>query len=497
MDMKKYWRAVAGAAAISSLLLTACDNTGTSTSEKGTDLSSIGNEVVTVNFSDNGEVLMNPLMGWQVTMSMQEVIDYGVPEGYGSVLLRQSWDELEPEEGKFEWDLLDQSLAVCKEAGVSIQLGMYLQASDVWNFSGIPDWLWEDYNIPYQIVDSSSFESVDRENYPTKHPLYYDKVYQEKVRNFLTAFAERYPDGTADILDVRFYGLYGEWDAGWNPFDRGGDMDLKRQTLSDMLHIYMDVFKDYKKTKLCIDVAQIPGDEYKWQEYRTEACHDIALENGFAIRCCGVGPGNYSGMPKFVMDEAYSRFNPTNGETWYGWNPDEFDLQQTLDTFYAGHVNTMTFGMAALSADYIRDQNQEMFDTAAKTMGYRLIPREIQYPRSVKAGESFDFTSAWANTGVGLCWRQYPLKLTVRDAEGNEVWSQVDESFSQTQWVKGNKYTVTSTFTVPAELADKQGDYELYISMVDDEGKNAIALPIGETGNKAREYKIGSFAIKA
>lgn len=494
MGLRK--RVTAGLAAASCLLLAACGTPGGEGGESKVDLSKIGNEVVKVNFSDNNEVLQNPLMGWQVTMSMQEVIDYGVPEGYGSVLLRQAWDELEPEEGQFQWELLDRSLEICKEAGVSIQMGMYLQASDVWGFKGIPDWVWEKYDIPYQIVDSSSFESVDRENYPTKHPLYYNKVYQEKVRNFLTAVAQRYPDGTADILDVRFYGLYGEWDAGWNPFDWGGDRDLKRETLSDMLHMYMDVFKDYKKTKLCIDVAHIAGDEYKWQDYRTEACHDIALENGFAIRSCGVGVDNYYGMTKFVMDEAYSRFNPTNAETWYGWNPGQFDLQKTLDTFYSAHVNTMTFGMATLSADYIREQNREMFDSAAKTMGYRLIPREISYPRSVKAGDSFEFVSTWANTGVGLCWRPYPLKLTVLDVQGNEVWSQVDQEFNQTQWIKGKKYTVTSSLTIPAELAEKKGDYELYISMVDDQGKNAIALPVGDTGNKARLYKVGSFAIK-
>jgi len=480
-------------------------NTAHTESDKGNEKSedttaesftkSVEGDKTKVTFTDNDEVLMNPLMGWQITASMDEIIKHGVPDGYGSVLLRQSWDELEPEEGQFKWDKLDASIAVCQKANVSIQLGMYLQASDVYNFPGIPEWIWTKYNIPHQMVNTSSLVDLGRENdYPTKHPQYENKLYQEKAGNFLRAFAARYPDGTADILDVRFYGLYGEWDTGWNPYT-WPSREVKSKALGDWLNMYIDIFKDYKKTKLCIDSIPDAASRDRYTEYRTEARHDIAIANRFAFRTCAIGVNNIAGgITDYLVAESFPH-SPVNAETYYGWDPKNFNLEQTLNTFYQVHTNIVHFGQGVAVADSIRFQNLEAFDKAAKTMGYRLLPEEITYNHNVKPGDTLTISSKWSNLGVGVCWRQYPIKYRLKDEKGNTVYEGYDKRFDQTLWVKGETYDFSSEIKLPEALFGKKAQYEIYISLIDDTGKNAIALPIGYKNNLTREYNIGSVTL--
>lgn len=457
----------------------------------------LGGEHVTVTFQDNNAVLHNPLMGWEVGMRPSDIIMYGIPEDYDYVSIIAPWDELEPEEGQYQWEELDAAISICRKAGVSIQLGLYLQGSDVFGFTGLPEWLWTKYNIPFTIVNSSSFESVDRPDFPTKHPVYYNKVYQEKMSNFLKAVAGHFKDGAVDLLHVRPYGLYGEWDAGWNKFDWKGDFKLKSQTLHELVQIYLDAFKDYNLTRLSIDVPHAEGTDDFYQEYKVECAYDLAMANGWAVRSCGVGPNNnVDTLVIGQMIHEYAPYIPVSGETWFGWDPETFDTDATLETFYGLHANSITFGMWTNSADWQRDDNREMFDEALKKIGYRLLPEKIEYPRSGEAGKEVEIRSSWKNLGVGYCWRQYPAQYSIKDQKGNVVWSYIDTEFDQTTWVEGNTYEVVSKFALPEELNKKTGDYDLYLSLVDHTGKPSIALPIGEA-TESREYKIGSFAVRA
>lgn len=474
------------------LLIGGCAGTGAQPGNKQKEADAMR----VVQFTDNGKVLHNPQMGWEAGASAEELLVYGIPAGYDVIQFRESWDVLEPEEGKYNWDKLDKAIALCKAKGVSVELGMYLQGSDVFGFTGIPDWIWTKYKIPYQIVDTSDFTVLPgRDDYvATKHPLYYNKLYQEKVSNFLKAVAEHYPDGTVDIVYVRPYGLYGEWDAGWNQFDWKGDRELKRKTLRELVQIYADAFQSYKETRLFIDVPAQDGGVDKYRDYKEEAAYDLAMEHGFGIRFCGLGPGNFYGIVGYMIDEHFPR-SPVTSETWFGWEPQTYDVDETLESFYRFRCNVITFGMPVTGTqDIIRDENREMFDTALKTIGYRLLPTTIEYPSSIRAGSETQIYSCWSNLGVGVCWKQYPIRYSLHDAQGKAVWSYTDKAFDQTAWVKGNDYEFTSKVTIPQDIAP--GDYTLRIALVDKDGKARIALPIEKVPD-VREYAIGSVHIYA
>jgi len=447
---------------------------------------------VTMTYTDTDLTLHNPQMGWQILMQIDEVLNYGVPIGYDFVELCASWDRLEPEEGRFDWEKLDLALAKIKTAGVSVELRLYLMQDDVWKYDGVPSWIYDKYNIPFQIVKEVVFPGRD-EPIETKHPVYSDQLYQEKMRNFVNAFAAHYKDGDFDMVDMLSYSMYGEWDCGWNPYDWKGDRELKSKTLHQLVQIYIDAFKDFSLTKIVMCISAVNGGKDKYEDYKIETGHDLAMaQPNFGIRYCGVGDYDAVGMPGHLVDEFFPA-TPVTAETWYGWDPDKYDIDRTLQSFYRYHCNAIAFGMYMGNAELVKASYSDMFKSGLKTMGYRLLPQSLQFPTSVKAGESFTMKSLWSNLGVGVCWRKYPLTLSLQNAKGEVVWTGTDDNFDQTRWVKNQEYAVDSTFTLPADLA--KGDYSLMLSLNSHEGRPAISLPIGSDA-KLRIYNISKFTVK-
>ncbi|MGN0492595.1 MAG: DUF4832 domain-containing protein [Acutalibacteraceae bacterium] len=464
---------------------------------KPAEKTSTKEEIQVVKFKDNDKLLKNPQMGLQSCFMLDEVLVYDIPVGFDSIYIMVPWEQIEPEEGKFNWEKIDAATKKCKEADVSIEMVFFLQASDVYNFTGLPEWLWTDYNIPYQTV-TDVFDSVWRGEVITKHPLYYNKVYQEKVKNYLEAIAARYPDKTWDVLDICVYGLYGEWDAEWNPFDWGGDRELKQKTLNELLQIYLDAFKDYKTTRLCVPIPYKLSNDAESADYLKEIAFDKAIENNLMFRSCGIGANDLSGFTKYVSDRSFPN-SPTSAETWYGWKPEEFDIDATLNCFYQWHTNTIQFAFRPGIAEALYVQYNKQLTDAAKRIGYRLLPTTVEVPANIKVGEEFEIVSTWTNSSFGVCYRRYPIKYTLKDKDGNEVWSAVDEGFDQTKLIKGQKYKFTSTIKLPDEFKNS-GEYGLYISLIDpDTGKDRIALPIDQpkgTDKDSRQYKICDIQIE-
>lgn len=54
-------------------------------------------------------------------------------------------------------------------------------------------------------------------------------------------------------------------------------------------------------------------------------------------------------------------------------------------------------------------------------MGYRLVPFQIQYPRSVGRKGDFIVKSQWVNRAAGRAVRDYELRAVLTDQDGGET----------------------------------------------------------------------------
>ncbi|MDZ4801011.1 MAG: DUF4832 domain-containing protein, partial [Bryobacteraceae bacterium] len=144
----------------------------------------------TVRPADTGEALRNPAMGWAFHHYDNSIEKYGLDlapsdtvddfPGASVIYLRLAWSYLEPEEGKFNWSIVDT-----------------------------PAQRWIDKG--FQVA----FRFSCAENGPIWEPDYNDPVFLDKLGHFLAAAAARY-DGNPEVafIDIGSFGVWGEGHTG-------------------------------------------------------------------------------------------------------------------------------------------------------------------------------------------------------------------------------------------------------------------------------------------
>ena len=438
--------------------------------------------------SDNGQILHNPLMGWQYyVIYPDEITNYGLQPEFDVITLLTSWDRLEPQEGVYDWTRLDKELAQVRAAGRTAYLRFYLMPDEVWKYGGTPEWIWSKGVKRIEVAAKTLLD----DDYTAIHPDYTSNIYQEKMSNFLKAFAEKYPDGSFDVIDALGYGMYGEWDTGWGKWDWNGDMELKTNTLNRLVDIYNEAFGGMKYTKLAVCLA--PSEGIPYEEYKQQVALDTAMRYGWGLRYNGIGDKYMPDLFPSLAVNQYFPQAPVFGETWYGWSsgPEDYDKLKTVDSFLSYRMNSITFGW--FSGCYMPLlMDEELYNKGMLNMGYRLLPKMLSYPERVSSKGTFVLKSVWENRAVGVCYRKYPLQIILKDKSGQTVFSEIDQSFDQTLWIKGATYRAESVFKLPPL---PKGKYTLHIALVDERtGKPAIALPI-EGNTESREYPVGTIQI--
>jgi hypothetical protein len=107
--------------------------------------------------------------------------------------VRAYWRDFEPEEGRFTWDLLDETLARVQRHGKKA-------AFRVMNGTGTPEWVYAAGAAPYNPRDRGE----------TRLPLPWDDVFFEKWRGFIDALGRRY-NGHAGVAYIAMSMPAGRW----------------------------------------------------------------------------------------------------------------------------------------------------------------------------------------------------------------------------------------------------------------------------------------------
>lgn len=183
-------------------------------------------ELVTVRPTDTGEALENPGMGWVFHHYDNSIQGYGPPlgptyagegwPGLSVAYLRLAWAYLEPEDGVFDWTLVDTVAQRYIRAGRQIAFRFTCFESGI-PFA-TPEWLkdagvkgrWFRYG--QGVVDDPGEPGT------TWEPDYDDPLFLRHLDRFLAAAAARY-DGNPHVafVDIGSIGIWGEG----NPCTRG------------------------------------------------------------------------------------------------------------------------------------------------------------------------------------------------------------------------------------------------------------------------------------
>jgi hypothetical protein len=452
-------------------------------------------ESVTVATNDTGAALVNPGMGWTMHFYSNVPANYGSKlapidtlddfPGLSTVYLRLPWACLEPEEGRFNWAILDTPAQRWIAKGKRIALR--LTCSENWMKYATPEWVknagakgtFYEFNKG-RVAESNTWD-----------PFFDDPVYLKKLEAFLAAAASRY-DGNPNVefIDVGTFGMWGEGHT---------FMSSKQDTLAiQQLHIDLHL-KHFKKTLLCIsdDFAghDKPGRKFPITDY--------ALSRGVTLRDDSIlvqpPPRSWyhaemaqKFWPKLPVILEHEHYAGSKGRgAWSG----EL-LLKSVEDYHASFMSIHG------QPRQILNENRETIDKINQRMGYRIQPLEVTWPESAEIGkDSFKVKWTWANKGVAPCYPGGFPCLTLKDAQGGIVSVLADESLDMRSLKVGPPgeapvTTQEASFTIGGiGPTTSPGTYELFISVGMRDGTPQIALPLtGDDGQ--RRYLLGKVTLR-
>jgi hypothetical protein len=452
---------------------------------------------VTVRPADNGAALVNPAMGWTMHFYSNIPKNYGSQlepadtvedfPGLSTVYLRVPWAYVEPEEGKFNWALLDTPAQRWIAKGKRIALR--LTCSESWLAFATPEWVKK---------AGAKGVSFDFGKGPSEHgklwdPDYEDPIFLAKLDRFLGAMAARY-DGnpSVEFIDVGSFGMWGEGHTGFS--SRLGQEATNRVVRK---HIDLHV-KHFKKTPLCIsdDVigATTPGAHQPLTDY--------ALAQGVSLRDDSIlvqPPPNswyhaelaqafWPKLPVVLEHEHYG-----SSKVRRAWNGDL--LVKSVEDYHASFMSIHWWPRVELN------ENRATIDRINKRMGYRLQLKEVSWPERVMIGKPFEVAARWANAGVAPCYPGGFAALTLKDAKGGIVAVLSDEGFDMRELavgpagqapVKERRFAATAGLVAPTT---RLGTYDVYVSVGRRDGTPVIALPLAGDDDQ-RRYKVGQMTLE-
>ena len=328
----------------------------------------------TAEFQDSGEALINPMMGWMYEFYSDTTGNrYPLPEftdaadnfpGNSTIYMRIPWSSLEPEEGKFTWNVVDAPAQRWIARGKKIALRFVT--------SGTGEL---EYATPKWVFDAGAKKIIVRKNgIDSREVIQDDPVFLAKLENFLREAAKRY-NGNPDVafLDVAF----GTWGEGHtlNSLKLSPEENARQARIHALLYR-----KHFPDTLLAISDDVIgptaPGKDFPlMKELRSLG---ITLRDD-SVLC--TRPATYHGelaqnywptMP-VVLEHEHLAEAATKKMTW-----SNFLLLKTIEKYHASYLSIHDW------PDSEKRILGPYLDRINRRLGYRIRPVRIDYPAEIE-----------------------------------------------------------------------------------------------------------------
>jgi hypothetical protein len=430
---------------------------------------------------DAARVLLNPHKGWYHHYPDNHVDKYRIARdadllefpGMDHVYLRLAWAYLEPQEGRYDWAVIDRIIEKWTAHGLGIAFRISCKETST-------DRIEQQFATPRWVMEAGAKGGHFRMGKPAGpdgpwEVDYADPVFLAKLGNFLAAFAARY-DGKPWLRYVDV-GSIGDWGEGhcW----AGSRRDLSFAVRKEHVDLHL---KYFRRAQLVVsdDYVHALNDPAERQ-----SLHRHILASGIGYRDDSIMvDGYFSGTsdrftvrsPEFFAD-AY-RLEPTvlelehygkvkqlgNWETRPGSAAARFGRGKTGPDFFRGALGLLH----ATYIGYHGDAREWLNDNPALTRellnrcGYWLFPQSVELPATMAAGRLAPIRVVLENRGVAPPY--HPYELRVRLAMGDSAWVGV-VGRADRSWLPGASIVVRHQLDVPADR--KPGRHVLSLGLFD------------------------------
>jgi hypothetical protein len=385
---------------------------------------------------------------------------------------RWFWDVIEPEPGKFRWDIVDNAIVEARthHQRLAIRLMPYDPKHP------LPEWY--------------RSSGARRSNKPTEkdgaiwQPDFTDPLYLKYWGELVAAAGERY-DGSTDLDTVDISSI-GYWGEGWSPYMP--PFSYQKAAID----VWLDAFK---RTPLLMNFDEQQALTYGTEHgagWRLDCLGDMRLTSDnkdFRAEMLTVYPQQ---VVRASIQNVWQR-SPVSLETcWVPgyWLKQGWDVNYILDQALRWHVTSVNIKSSVIPPAW-----KTVFDEFQKKMGYRFILRRLEYPKEARAGMMLPVHMWWLNAGVAPVYREYWLAMRLKPASGGES-AVIRVPVDVRSWLPGDA-VFDGTLNVPENL--KPGDYRVELGMLD-----PLTWPAGSPAirfaNEGRQsdgwYDMGSIVVR-
>jgi len=415
-----------------------------------------------------GQVL-NPPLTWSEEGPTEKLVDPELKPEFPPTSVsycRWVWDVIEPKRGEFHWEIIDLALDEARKHGqtLAIRLMPYTDKH------ALPDW--------YRSSGARRANKPSDKDGGIWQPDYTDPLFLKYWGELVAEAGKRYDANPfLDSVDISSIGYWGE---GWSPYMP--DFSYQKQ-LTDIW------FAAFRVTPLLMNFDEEHALAYGTQRgagWRLDCLGDLRHFSDnpyFQPEMLDVYPQQ---VVRAGIQEVWQR-SPVSLETCgtpAEWKKDGFDVEYILAQALRWHVSTVNVKSSPIPAEW-----KTQFEDFQKKLGYRLILRRLEYPRTVRAGQMMQIHMWWLNAGVAPVYREYRLALEMRSAGGS---GSATVPVDVRKWLPGDA-VFDGPLYVPAEL--KPGKYRVRIAMLDPRTGNP-AIQFGMEGRQPDGwYEFGEIKV--
>ena len=372
------------------------------------------------------------------------------------------WRFLEPEQGKYNWPMIDKALRTAAERGQTLMLRVAPYGGGV---ADVPPWFRE-------ILGAEKPQRFAKWRVDPEDPRY-----AQYFGRFIAALGQRY-DGHPDLesVDLAIVGFWGEGE---------GTGVLSEITRVALLNSYLDNFKKtplhflsnsggtdpsllIKGTNIAAswpDGSNTAGTHYIG--YRFDCLGDYnrdrKIPNNFGSK--GDGDHMQDFYPREIiqigMADAWKKTPITFEICWtfmhwleqFKW--DEEIVSHIFSEALKWHISSFN-----AKSSPVPDAWSPLVDKWLNKMGYRFVVRQFVYPSHVSQQGQLSFTSLWENVGVAPIYKDYQLAVRLRNAQKTII---MPTNANIREWLPGD-IVCDDKLYIPYDAP--LGKYQLEISIV-------------------------------
>jgi|WetSurMetagenome_2_1015567.scaffolds.fasta_scaffold22221_2 hypothetical protein len=417
--------------------------------------------------------LQIPGVGWQTfdrTADLDNTLNT-LKFKSGCAYYRWYWISLEPQEGQYNFAMIDDILKTCRENNQALAFRVMCEDP---TGEGLPQWL-----IDKGIKRTYSACAEEGAHYA---PVMSDPIFIYYHEKLIRALGQRY-DGHPDLaqVDIGSVGLWGEWHIYCDP-----DLMPGLAIQHSVIDLYYEAFPNTPLTSL---MACVYDDDYAVKKgscgWRADSWGDADGTGG---------RWNHHEYYYWPTNNKYPDmwksgpvvFEPgVPGGYMDGWTA---PVKRIVDDALAWHTSMLSNKSHPIPQNIIPE-----IERLVMKLGFRLVLRNITVNNKAVPGTEIPIIMKWENLGIAPPYRDHRIAFRLSDAKKNS-YGIVITNQSIKGWLPGET-NITVNYKLPSALPP--GNYNLEMGVV---FHNSIEhfIPIANMGKSEDGwYTIGNMKIES